>query len=175
MADRLMQRARRSYELARLRMALPWALPALALAATALAAGSTTSWPVVGLLAVALVGARWRGGGIGRGAVAGLGAGLLAFVTPLAWELLRGGCCTTAALSVCWPTCLLGGAATALVLGAQLRRHGEEPGFLLAAASTTALTAALGCLPLGALGLAGVAVALLPAPFVWLAPPRSTA
>lgn len=154
-------RARRAYELGRLRAKLPVALFALPPAAVALEVCGRpwVTLPAALLLAVALVAAHWRGEAAARGAGAGLLGGALAFVAPI---LASGtGMCpvgsSLAMLAVCWGGGLLGGGVLALFA----RRAPQERAlFLVAGGTVAALTGALGCLLAGGGGLVGVAVGL---------------
>jgi len=139
--------------------ALPWAVPALVLGVIAWRWGSATGLALGPALAAGLVAAHRRGGEVSRGALAGLRAGLVPFAVVILGRCL--GHCDPAH---CLTVCALAGLGAALALHPGLRA--EPPAWRACAIGFAALTAALPCLVLGALGLAlapTVVVASLPA------------
>lgn len=145
-ADRR-ERVRRAYERGRWLRALPWAVPALVLAAVGWGFGAVWA-PVIGpVLGSALVCCGWRGGDAGRAAEAGFLAGLLPCVGVGGLQLV--GKCGAVPCAV---VCGAAGIAVAAVLARGLRR--EPPGWAAAAVGVAALTGAIPCLALGVAGLA---------------------
>ena len=151
-------RARRAYELGRLRAKLPAALFAVPPAVVALdiCGRPWLTVPLAGLLAVALVAAHWRGEAAARGATAGLMAGALAFAVPI---LVNGmGLCQQLPSLAFVLVCGGGGLASGGVLAARALRHdGPRALFLISGGLIAGLTGGLGCALAGLGGLAGVA------------------
>jgi hypothetical protein len=161
LTSHLAARARRAYELGRLRAKLPAALFALPPAAVALEVCGRpwVTLPVATLLAAALVAAHWRGEAAARGAGAGLVAGALAFAAPVLASGL--GLCparpSAALLTVCWGGGLVSGGVLALCAR---RAAGQRRLYLVAAGVVAGLTGSLGCILAGTGGLVGVAAGL---------------
>jgi hypothetical protein len=153
----LAARARRAYELGRLRTALPVALFAVPPAAVALriCGGGAVTIGLAVLLAAALVAAHWRGEEAAKGAGAGLLAGAFAFLVPV---VANGtGLCPLSASPLMLALCCGGGVASGGVLAlCALRRPTRAPLYLLAGGVVAVLTGGLGCLLAGFAGLAGV-------------------
>lgn len=160
--DELHDRALRAYEIGRVKRALPWALPAVALAA--LAGGGVAVAVVLGLT---LVGLRWAGREPGRGAAPGLAIGLLGFAVPVGWEAWNASCCAGGGCAPnCLAVCTAAGLGAGVVLWRHLTRTGASRTTALAALGVASLTTGIGCLQLGTLGLVGVGalwLATLPA------------
>jgi hypothetical protein len=152
----LRRRARRAYELGRLRRALAGAWPAAPLTAVGLAGCGAATIPTLLaglLLAATLTACAQRGGGLARARVPGLLAGLVPLTLTLAAPTLAlalgDGCASTCRLltGICVAGGLVAGALLALV---------ARGGALVAALAVAGLTGALGCGVLGLAGLAGV-------------------
>lgn len=139
---------RRAYELSRLRAALPWALPGLLLAGVASGWGSALALPLGPIVAVLLVGLRWRGGEPGRGAIAGLFAGTLSYGLLGVWCQL--GACGGLG---CGLICGVSGVLAALVLARGLRARSRA--WSAGALSVASLVIAL---PAGVFGIVGSVV-----------------
>lgn len=155
MDDVLRARVRSAYELARLRRALPWAIPALALGGLGVASGGLSVLPVAGLLVLATVGVHWLGNGWEGGLRSGLRVGAAGFGATVGWSLLDTGCGTVCGLS-CTAVCVSFGAIAGLGLAALAwRSDGKAATSSVLLAS---LVAGLGCLPLGWSGLVMVLV-----------------
>lgn len=154
MEPKLMQRARRTYERARLRSALPWLLPAAMLGA---GAWWVNGRPEVGLLTallgVALVGFAWRGGQLARGVPLGLVAGVWTAAYPLAAACSLS--CASSCAVGCTTATAIGGAAAGLFL---LRSKGSTDA--ISALTVASLIGAMGCLTIGFGGLIGVGLVL---------------
>ena len=159
-ADRLLrERARRAYERGRFLRALPAgiAIPPVASLAFLQCASPLPSLIGAVVLSVAVVAMLHRGQDWGRGARAGLAAGLAPFLLPIAVEGLG-----TPALCELLPWfCAAGGVAAGLVLVTRRRIRLENPrAYWVAAALVTLLAGAVGCWIAGAAGLAGLAAGL---------------
>ncbi|MFL5310730.1 MAG: hypothetical protein ACJ79H_09800 [Myxococcales bacterium] len=169
----LRDRARRAYELGRVRVATRAAGAALLIAATAVALGRPLD--VTALLCAALLvlaGAlAFRGGASGRAAWLGLSAGSAAMLLPIG--LMTAGCAVfgPGCMRFCLPACVAGGAVMGAVLALLAAREEQGGGqFLLASIAVAGLAASFGCTLAGAAGVAGMALGTLGAGTpVWLA------
>lgn len=155
---RLEARARRAYELGRLRGAL-WVSPfAIAAGAAALACGRPA--PLVLALTGALlalgVGLSFRGGAAGRAVLPGLAAGSAPLALPLLMATVGHACFGPACLSLCQPSCIAGGAVAGIVIARAAAQPGRDLRFLAAAVAVAGLTGALGCTIAGAFGVLGM-------------------
>lgn len=157
----LAARARRAYERGRLSWALPRAAEAIAVAAVALLGCPAPGRPAAcaAALGVALAVCLWRGGAWARGARLGFLAGLAPCWLPAAVRLGYASC--DRICPVLPAVCLAGGLVAGLLLGwLGLRLQGGRR-FWLAALGTAVLAGAVGCLPAGLAGLAGMSLGLL--------------
>jgi hypothetical protein len=162
--DALRARARRAYELGRLRRASHVLVAVAPMIALSLVVCHRPAWSALGgaaLLALA-VGFRWRGGAAGRAVLPGLVAGSAPPVLPF---LLRtsGYCCVG---GVCWSVCMLGciagGAFAGAAIGiASAAEREQRWHFIGAAAALAAALGVLGCALVGAAGIAGMALAVV--------------
>ena len=148
-------RARRAYELGRLRWSLRFAPFALAAGAVAVACGRPLG--LSGVLSAALlslaVGLAFRGGSAGRAVMPGLLAGAAAMAMPLLLATVGHSLFGASCMAFCLPICVVGGA----LCGAVIALRGEhEPGFLLAAITVAGVTGALGCTMVGTAGVVGM-------------------
>ncbi|HEU0105317.1 MAG TPA: hypothetical protein VFT38_04055 [Vicinamibacteria bacterium] len=166
----LLGRARRAYEVGRLRASLPTvALVAPMVGLSILLCGRYAASACSGVaLAAVLAAAAWRGQQFARGARAGLVAGLGPLLLPLALclHLCAGGVCLLAP-SICVAGGLLGGVAVGV--RARGRADGSSAGYLAVALSVTALTGCMGCLIAGVSGVLGMAAGMAAgaAPALW--------
>jgi hypothetical protein len=158
-AEDLQARARRAYERGRFRRALPVAIAippvaSLAFVQCAEPLASILCALVLALLVAALL---HRGQDWGRGARAGLVAGMAPFAFPIVIEASG-----SPALCELLPWfCAAGGICAGLVLAARRRTHVQKaPIYWIAAALVAGLAGAVGCLIAGAAGLMGLAVGL---------------
>ncbi|MEJ7729821.1 MAG: hypothetical protein WKG00_11435 [Polyangiaceae bacterium] len=159
----LPRKARRAYELGRLRSAALRALRVLPVAALMLwMHPGPQALALLGVLAVTVLALLWRGGAYGRAATTGLLAGAVPLVAPV---LVRsGGHCCIAGLcaAICMVACvgagLVAGAVVALRAG---RERGEHGTFMASAAFVAGLTGVLGCTVMGAAGILGMLAGLL--------------
>jgi hypothetical protein len=168
MTSELQRRARRAYELARLRRALrrvwwPWPIaactaleccpPSLALAGALVASG----WMV-------LLG--WRGGEIERGIVPGFGAGAAAALLP---AIAGAGITASLSPAECLPLCIAGGALAGIWVGRRIRRSPDAITFALGALPLAIVVGGFGCLLAGVAGVLGMAAAMAVASAPFLA------
>lgn len=161
---RVARRARRAYELARLKHALRVALPfAAALALAAAYVGTSQAAALAVLATGALVAARARGGAIARGVHTGALAGLVAVFCPLITTAFAqhhcSGCGPTTPMPLCLAACAAGGALAAS-LGSR-RVPALRSTEAAAALATTALVGAVGCTVAGGFGLLGLVVGMI--------------
>jgi hypothetical protein len=157
--DLLAARARRAYELGRLRQALRLAPAALFAAGLALACGRPAglSCALGAALLLAVVGLSFRGQSAGRGVVPGLLAGVMPLALPLATRTLGFACFGHSCAALCLPACVAGGAAAgALVAWFAARERAGEASFIVAAATVAALAGCLGCTLAGVAGVLGL-------------------
>ena len=170
----LRERARRAYERGRLRRALVAgiAIPPVASLAFLQCVRPLPSLAAAGLLSLLVVAMLHRGQDWGRGARAGLVAGLAPFLFPIAVEGLG-----SPALCELLPWfCAAGGVVAGLVLVTRRHVRLENPrAYWIAACLVTLLAGAVGCWIAGAAGLAGLAagLALGAAPALAVASARS--
>jgi hypothetical protein len=156
-------RARRAYELGRLRQAAR-ALPVVAamVGCALLGCGRVPTTIALGaLLAAAVVALVWWGRAPGRAVRAGLSAGAAPLLVPLvlrpAGQLCVGGVCLPSCALVCVATGLAAGAVVALRAA---RLVEQRLAFFAAAAAVAALAGSLGCAVAGASGVLGMAAGL---------------
>ncbi len=159
----LKARARRAYELGRMRAALRDTLAVILLVGGSLLACSAPAQTIVsgGLLYAVAVGLRFTGGALGRAVTPGILAGLGAFFAPLLAGALFAdpAACNDLALRA---TCFVGGIVTGgFVAVSALRAAVDETRFLLSAAVVAGLTGSLGCLFGGLGGIIGMVLGLL--------------
>jgi hypothetical protein len=165
----LSARARRAYEMGRLRAALPTValtVPMVGLSLALCDRPAATAGCGAALIAVLLT-AAWRGQPYARGARAGLVAGLGPLLLPMAtcFHLCAGGVCLLAP-TACIVAALAGGAALGLYARHRVPTGAGARGYLLAAVGVAALVGSLGCVIAGLSGvvgmLAGLAVGTMP-------------
>jgi len=154
----LERRARRAYELGRLRSALRL-LPFVVLATVAaLASGRpiTLALPIGGALLALCLGLSFAGRAPGRAVVPGLLAGGAALVMPLLVATVGHACFGPACMPFCLPACVVGGAIAGAVIARMAVAQGPDPAFLAPALAIAALTGSLGCTISGAAGVVGM-------------------
>jgi hypothetical protein len=161
-SDELARRARRAYELGRLRRALRVGLVVLPLTAVSLlVAHSRLASGLTGAaLLVAAVTFRWRGRALGAAVAPGLLAGLIPFALPVLVKCGAGYFCTLEGCMVyCLRFCGGGGLAAGVLLAVAARRRDEDVNrFLLAGGVVAALTGLLGCFLGGVMGAVWMAL-----------------
>lgn len=155
--------ARRAYEIGRLTRAARWLVPVISMTALAAWLGVAVAVPVGGALALFVFGLRWLGGPGAAGVAPGLFAGALAAAVPLVW--MGAGACHGNCGGMCLLHCATGGIASGAALLSWLGRSRAPMETTLAAMMVGSLTATLGCVTPGLIGLSGVlALAALTAP-----------
>ena len=158
-AEDLRARARRAYERGRLRRALPVAVAIPPVASLAFVQGVEPLPSVLCAIALAIAVAvlLYRGQDWGRGARAGLAAGMAPFAFPILVEASG-----SPALCELLPWfCAAGGVCAGLVLASRRRALVKKPSaYWIAAALVAALAGAVGCLIAGVAGLLGLAAGL---------------
>ncbi len=156
-------RARRAYELGRLRRSLRVAPFVLIAAGAAMASGrplGSSCALAVGILALA-AGLGFAGGGAGRAVLPGLAGGSAALAMPLLVGTVGFACIGPACMSFCLPSCVLGGAIAGALIAVRARREERESSFALPALLLAGLTGALGCTMAGVAGVVGMVVGAL--------------
>jgi len=151
-------RARRAYELGRLRAALRVAPLVVAAAAAAIACGRPLSLTLAlaSALLLVCVAASYTGGAQGRAVMPGLMAGAAPFAMPLLLATVGGACFGPACLLLCLPACIVGGALAGAVIARIAARQMDDAWFVGSALAVAALTGALGCTVAGAVGVLGM-------------------
>lgn len=157
------RRARRAYELGRLRRALTLSTPLLGLVAAALLLGPGRAFDLVvaGALLLTGVGYLWRGTLAERALLPGIGAGSFPLVLALLANGPGPGCAHGGALSLCAAACAVGGVFAALRVSEFARGEARSPAAFGLAMVPTFLLGSLGCGCIGFTGVAAMAGALL--------------
>ncbi len=153
--------ARRAYERGRLRGALVRGAAAAALAMPGFLVCNQTAWATACVAGFALVVAagRFRGESYEAGSRAGALAGILPCLLPAALRAVNPDLCLMLTRQGLW-ICAAGGVAAGVVLG--LRAHAARgASFWGSALAALAFGAALGCMPAGLFGFAGLAAGML--------------
>ena len=161
--DGFRRRARRAYELGRLRHSAIKAWPALALTTASiwLCHEAVLSLEVGAALVVLAGGLFWYGGVTARAAATGLWVGMAAFSAPvIAFDVWPAPHCCSA------PSVLVVNGACGLAVGIWLsirsqHLRSQKNLFLLLAGLVAALCGMLGCILFGPIGLAGMAAGVL--------------
>ncbi|MCH9651221.1 MAG: hypothetical protein K0U98_23555 [Deltaproteobacteria bacterium] len=159
--EALAGRARRAYELGRLRSQLHWATLALAPLALGLHFSGKTAamFGTCILLSLLILALRWRGQQYAQGVLPGLTAGLLALSVPVL--ACSSGLCPARPSPLLLTLCVGGGVmAGAVVTLRALSTQCCSVPFLLAAASVAAVTASLTCAVAGVSGILGMILGL---------------
>jgi hypothetical protein len=157
-------RARRAYELGRLRAALRVALyvaPMTILSLVGCARPGLNAVMGIALLALA-VGLLWRGQAYARAASAGLVAGAAPLLIPM-FVRSSGHCCIGGACwMVCMEACIGGGFIAGGIIGFRaMSQRTSRGGFFVAALVVAALAGSLGCVTGGLAGVLGMAAGML--------------
>jgi hypothetical protein len=161
----LESRARRAYEWGRLRSALPRVAPVLLVI---LAAALATSQPVpVSALGAALVVmgvlSLWRGQGYQRGLAPGVLVGLLPLAAATCAARMAHAPGAVDCLALCVGVCAAGGAMAGLAVGTWALRRAASPSTWVTASGAALLTGAMGCVCVGAMGVAALGLGFLAA------------
>ncbi|MDY7226967.1 hypothetical protein [Hyalangium rubrum] len=170
-SNQLPRRARRVYELGRLRFAarLAFVVVPVALAAVALGAPWPEAFCLTGILSGAGIWLRWRGRDVGSSVLPGVLAGAVPLLASGAVALTDGSC--QALASPCVGFSILAGLAAGLLVGWTARQAREGRLLRWLACATIAIsTSCLSCLGLGLGPSLGSAAGILGAslPFVIL-------
>ena len=151
-------RARRAYEIGRLRWSLRFAPAVVAAFAAAVACGRPLD--LCGALGAAVllltVGLSFAGGEGGRAVLPGLFGGSFALALPLAVRTLGHVCLGDACMALCLPACVLGGAIGGGFLAFRAAREERGGVFLAAGVAVAGLLGALGCTLAGLSGVGGM-------------------
>lgn len=167
----LRARARRAYEVGRLRWALEQAWPVFPLLAVAFALGQPRSVTLAfgSALLFAAGALRWIGGPWARAVPHGMVAGSAPLLLPCLFQ----GDCSVCLGSVCWSGCLMACVGGGLLAGAWIgacasRLQEGRLAFTLSGAAVAALTGSMGCVLAGMFGIAGMVagLALTATPFL---------
>jgi hypothetical protein len=157
------RRARRAYELSRLRRAVALAAPLVVLAGGAAWIGDRPLATAVAGLVLYLLGSLflWRGQYAGRAVLPGVGAGIIPMAFALAARAFGHVCTGDMCVSLCVPACATGGFLAGVVISYFARRTTTEARSWACAGSLALLTGALGCSCVGYGGVAGLLSGLL--------------
>jgi hypothetical protein len=153
--------ARRAYEIGRLEGAL-WrgAVAALfALPGFLVCNGTSLAAVCLGGFALVVVAGRVRGGIWEDGARAGAIAGVAPCLLPAALRTLDPNLCAALMTGVPWP-CAVGGLVAGAILALRGRPAAGLP-FWASALAAASFAAAIGCIPAGAMGFAGLLVGVI--------------
>ncbi|HZX97823.1 MAG TPA: hypothetical protein VFE90_25120 [Myxococcales bacterium] len=158
-------RARRAYELGRLRRALRLVPLVLAGAAAALACGRSLSLTcaLCAVLLALAVGLSHAGGSPGRAVIPGLLAGALALAFPVLLHVFGDACVGPACRLLGVPSCIVGGASGGVFIASRLARDQEGASFAVAALTIAFLMGAFGCSIAGVGGVLGMIAGILAA------------
>ena len=154
------RRVRLSYEWARTKRALLGFAPALGIIAVAAALGRRPSTALAfgGALFLLGAGLLWYGRDLKRAVLPGLLAGLVPLTLVLCASHVDHVCTTDGCMMLCLPACALGGWIAGLTVGTIMYRAGNGPRLFTAASAMALLTGAVGCVCIGATGLAGLGI-----------------
>lgn len=168
--------ARRAYERGRARLALRGAAVVLPMTVTSLACCNrpAVSLALGACLFAVTALALFRGSLQGRAAGAGLLAGTVPLLLPLAVRWSGHGCCADGCDGTWVGACLGAGLLAGALVGAAARRERRPVPFLLVAGSLAAVAGAMGCVPAGVGGVIAMMGAMLvaSAPQAMWAPAR---
>jgi hypothetical protein len=158
----LKERARRWYELGRLRSALGWSIPALILAALVAVVVGQISIPLaIGLaLYAGSVALLWWGRTPGSGVLPGLVYGLVPLGTALLAKLLGHACVGAPCHPACTLTCFGGGLVAGVLIARVALRSRNPIALFLSAASVAFLTGLIGGACMGVYPVIGMAIAI---------------
>lgn len=163
----LERRARRAYELGRVRRALLGVAPVLLIIGSAAWFGNRPTSAVWFGLTTVVGGATmlWYGRDPQRAVLPGIAAGLIPLVAALCASHVHA-CGPNGCTSLCMPACTIGGALAGLVVASVGNRRRAGPWFWVSASTLAFLTGAMGCSCIGYSGVfglgAGFSVGILP-------------
>jgi hypothetical protein len=153
------QRARRAYELGRLRRALLGVAPVLVIVAVAACVAhrpaSTLSFGIVTVtLGAAML---WFGREPQKAVLPGIAAGLVPLVFALCANQVHV-CGADGCSTLCLPACALGGAVAGLAVASVGNQRKAGPWFWVSASALALFTGAMGCACIGYSGVLGLGV-----------------
>ena len=156
--QRAEKRARRAYELTRVRRAALAFSPVILLIVAATLIGERVGFILAfgAALFVLGVGLLWYGRAVKRAVLPGLAAGLVPLIFGLCAKYVHN-CMGPGCLAFCVPACFAGGLVAGIVVDFVGLGSANKVGFWVAASGIGLLTGAMGCVCAGALGLAGLA------------------
>jgi hypothetical protein len=158
----LRRRAKRAYEVGRLRHAAAWSIPALLIGGMVALMVREVSMPLVlgSLLYLASMFLLWWGRAPGRGVLPGIAYGLLPLGAGVIAKLHGHVCMGGACYDVCLPLCIGGGILAGFFI-ARVAARSENPMAVFFSASATALfTGAIGSSCVGFHGIIGMGIGL---------------
>lgn len=152
-------RARRAYELGRLRRALLGAAPLAAVAglAACVAARPSSTLAFGAAALAAAVGMLWYGRDPQRALLPGAASGLIPLTLALCANRVHV-CGPDGCTSLCLPACALGGVLAGVLVARVGHRRGAGPAFWLSGSAIALLVGAMGCACVGYSGLVGLAL-----------------
>lgn len=156
--ERAEQRARRAYEMARLRRAVLAFAPVLALIAVATLTGDHSGRSLAlgaGLFVFGVV-LLWTGQDVRRAVLPGLAAGLVPLAFALCARQVGHACMGDRCMTVCVPACAAGGLVAGALVAFIATRARRGFAYWLAASGVALFTGAMGCVCAGAAGLLGL-------------------
>jgi hypothetical protein len=173
----LRDRARRSYEVARLRSSFgaAWFIAPMVVLSLHACNAPALTLAIGALLLAACAYASWRGTELSRAVAPGLSSGFLAALVPIIAQAL-GEPCSSILPGSCALSCVLGGIAAGAFLAYRARGVDQDRARFLTTAGTIAfLAGSLGCALSGIGGILGMSVGLAAtaAPVLFLARSRS--
>jgi hypothetical protein len=156
--ERIEERARFRYELARVRRALLGFAPVLVIVGGAALVAKRPTTTVAFGVAVFAVGAvlLWYGRDLRRAVLPGVAAGLVPLVITLCANHIGHACMGDACMAVCIPACAAGGVLAGLAVASIGIRRRSGAGFWIAASAVALLTGAMGCACVGYAGVGGL-------------------
>jgi hypothetical protein len=158
--QRAEHRARRAYEMSRLRRAALAFAPVLALVVIAMITGRR-SGPTLAFgsgLFVFGVALLWYGHDVRRAVLPGVAAGFVPLAFAICARQVGHACMGDECMAVCVPACAAGGLVAGALIAFTAIRGKRRLGFWLAASGVALFTGAMGCVCAGASGLLGLGV-----------------
>ena len=156
--ERIEQRARLRYELARVRRALLGFLPVFVVVVVAALFAKRPTATVAFGIAVFALGAvfLWYGRDLKRAVLPGVAAGLVPLVLALCANHIEHGCMGDHCMMFCIPACAGGGVLAGLLVARVGIKRRSGPAFWASASAVALLTGAMGCVCAGYAGLLGL-------------------
>jgi hypothetical protein len=156
--ERIEEKARLRYELARMRRALFGFAPVLVLVTLAALLGKKPSVTIAFGISVFAVGAvlLWYGRDLRRAVLPGLAAGLVPLALAVCANHIGHACMGDECMTLCIPACATGGVVAGLAVAAIGIRHHSGAAFWIATSAVALLTGAMGCACVGYTGVIGL-------------------